>query len=301
MNLEEEVICGFKVTSFRKKIWKYELEMVKLFHNICVENNLRYFAEGGTLLGAIRHNGFIPWDDDIDLIMPREDYEKFLEIAPKYLMDTDFFLQTNKTEKLYFNGHAQIRNSKTTCLIKSNYNDLKLDKNCGVWIDIFPLDYVDGKAQEKKISFLRKISILKVTKEYGVGIKAFIKKIIVFLLCPTNKSCERKIEKINKIAKSAKSKENVGLVSFMPGYEHNIWPTNWFDEATTHKFEDIDIMIPVKYDDVLKREFGNYMEIPENKNGSMHGTCYFDLDKTYKEYENITKEEFINLFKSINY
>ena len=85
MNLEEEVLCGFKVSSERKKVWQTELEMVKLFKNICEANNLKYFASGGTLIGAVRHNGFIPWDDDIDLMMPREDYEKFLDIAQNYL------------------------------------------------------------------------------------------------------------------------------------------------------------------------------------------------------------------------
>ncbi|MDE7384825.1 MAG: LicD family protein, partial [Anaeroplasmataceae bacterium] len=103
MNLGEEVLCGFCVSELRKKVWSKQLEMVKIFIEICEKNNLKYFACGGTLIGAVRHNGYIPWDDDIDLMMPRKDYEDFLRIAPKYL-DGKYFLQYNKTEKRYPNG-----------------------------------------------------------------------------------------------------------------------------------------------------------------------------------------------------
>ena len=301
MNLEEEIICDFKVTSFRKIIWNIELEMLKLVHQICSENNLKYFAAGGTLIGAIRHNGYIPWDDDIDLMMPRDDYEKFLKIAPNYLDKDKYFLQTNDTEKLYFNGHAQIRNINTTCLTKNMYYDLKNGKNCGIWIDIFPYDYVDGTKQAKRIKFLRSLAYSKSTHDYGVGIKGLIKKMIVAVLCPTKNSAERKIRKIKKIAMASKSRDKVGFVTFMPGYEKNIWESQWFNEAISHRFEDIDIMIPKCYDEVLRKEYNEYMSIPKIKGQNIHGECYFDFENTYKDYQDISKKEFIKLFKNIKY
>lgn len=162
-------------------------------------------------------------------------------------------------------------------------------------------DYVDGAKQTRKIKILRSLSYSKATKDYGRGIKGIVKKIIVSLLCPTEGSCERKIRKINKIAMSSRKKDFVGLITFMPGYKKNVWKSDWFDETIMHKFEDTEIMIPVKYDEVLRQEYNDYMTIPTVKGENIHGECYFDLNKSYKEYQNIDKKEFEKLFEQIDY
>ena len=299
MNLVEEVICGFKVSAKRKKVWDSELKMVKIFINICSKYNLKYVAAGGTLLGAIRHKGYIPWDDDIDLMMPRDDYEAFLNIAQSELPE-NLFLQCSKTEKIYPNGHAQIRNSNTTCLIGSSYPDLKNGKNCGIFIDIFPYDDVPDKIEVRnkhagKIKFLKKLCLYKLYK--GTGLKGFIKNVIQACYFSIH-SVEKTIKKIDVISQKYNHKTNtVALVSFMPGYGKNVWDKEWFNETTTCKFEDIEIAIPVKYDEVLRTEFGDYMQLPKDLNdGSMHGTCYFDTEKSYREYLDISHKEFNNLF-----
>ena len=161
------------------------LEMFLYLKKFCEQNNLLIYFCGGCCIGTVRNQGFIPWDDDVDVFMPRDDYEIFLKIAPKYFKETKYFLQTNDTERMYFNGHAQIRDNETTCFIKDSYNDLKLGKNCGVWIDIFPYDFVNGKSQANRIKFLRYISYLKATQNYGCGIKGIIKKFIVLPYSPT--------------------------------------------------------------------------------------------------------------------
>lgn len=291
MNLNEEILCGFKVSSARKKVWQKELEMVKLFKNICEENNLKYFASGGTLIGAVRHNGFIPWDDDIDLMMPRNDYEKFLKIA-QLALPADFFLQYNETEKNYPNGHAQIRNNGTTCLNNCGYTDLKKGKNCGIFIDIFPYDEVpDDEKQRKKyaskIRFLKKMCFFRIYRKDFYGLKGVIKSIIstiYFAFC----SLEKTIAKFNSLSARLDEKTNtVALISFMPGYEKNVWNKELFDKTVLHKFEDIEIAIPEKYDEVLRHEFGDYMQFPEDKSaGSMHGTCCFNTERSYKEFIN---------------
>ena len=159
MKLDAETRCGFYVSEQRKKVWQAELDMAKAALGICDKYGFKIFAIGGTLIGAVRHGGFIPWDDDIDLFMPRTDYEKFI-VAAKTELSEPYFLQHYTTEKKYPNGHVQIRNSETTCFIKDSYNDLKSGKNCGVFIDIFPYDNIpDGKTERTK--FWKKIKRLK--------------------------------------------------------------------------------------------------------------------------------------------
>ncbi len=302
MNYIDEVICGFNVTAYRKRIWNKELELLKLFIKICEENNLKYFAAGGTLIGAIRHDGFIPWDDDIDLMMPRKDYEKFLEIAPNYL-DDNYFLQYYKTEKYYYNGHAQIRDNNTTCFTKNSYFDIKHNKNSGIFIDIFPYDIVSGEDDKlvKNLIMWKKMFISEIAPDPN-PIKRILKKVLYNIKIGNGKKCEKIIEKINNLPKETyKDGNKVALITFMPGYKKNVWNKEWFNEYEYHKFMDIEIRIPKNYDEILRTEFNNYMEYPKDLGGSIHGECFFDLDKSYKKYENISKSDFDKLFNNIDY
>ncbi len=97
---KEEIRCGYTVDEKTKRVWAVQLEMLDEVERICKANGLKYFADSGTLIGAIRHEGYIPWDDDIDLVMLREDYDKFVQIAPAWLKE-DLVLQTVYTEKNY--------------------------------------------------------------------------------------------------------------------------------------------------------------------------------------------------------
>lgn len=299
MNLNEEVISGFTVTEGRKRVWQKEIEMVQIFINICKKHHLKYFAASGTLIGAIRHQGFIPWDDDIDIMMPREDYEKFLQVAKEELRDP-FFLQHYTTEKNYPNGHIQIRNSQTTCFIHESYVDLKNGKNCGIFIDIFPFDKVFDN-YKKRQKYCKKIKVLKALAMWRVyGTPSFLRRMIVkFYFC--FHSLQKTIIKIDRLSKNLPNKDKQSLVSiptFLPGYEKEVWQENWFDEMVDHKFEDIEMAIPAKYDEVLRKEYGDYFVIPEDKGGTMHGQSYFDCDTPFDQYKNITKEEFDQLFVS---
>ena len=121
----------------QEKLKQIELNLLVCFKEICEKHKLDYFLTGGTLLGAVRHKGFIPWDDDIDVGMPREDYETFLRVASSCLPD-GIFLQTRKTDPEVPFNFAKLRDSRTT-FIETSIKDL--DINHGVYIDIFPIDY----------------------------------------------------------------------------------------------------------------------------------------------------------------
>lgn len=137
---DPETICDFYVDEKRKKIWAVELDLLLEFDRICKEYELKYYLSVGTLLGAVRHHGFIPWDDDIDVEMPREDYDRLQVLYGE--RDTPYFLQTPYTDSYYAFSHIRLVNLNTTCFTKVfAYQPMKQ----GIFLDIFPLDKWDEK------------------------------------------------------------------------------------------------------------------------------------------------------------
>ena len=147
-NMDDEVICGHLVTSQMKKVWAKELEILNKFAEVCERHGLKWFASGGSLLGAVRHKGYIPWDDDIDVQMIVDDYEKFCAIAPEELKP--YFWQECRTEPGYSPTHGKIRDPRTTgaTLVEREYSPDSMCK--GIFIDIFPLYYIPDNARVQK-------------------------------------------------------------------------------------------------------------------------------------------------------
>ena len=141
-----------------QKLKDIEKDMLVIFIQICKKYDMRYFLAGGSCLGAVRHRGFIPWDDDIDVVMPREDYEKFLKVARNELPE-NIFLQTGKTDNDFPMNFAKLRNSDTT-FIETSVKNFKI--NHGVFIDIFPLD---GYSDSKWFKLMNRIYISRINLE----------------------------------------------------------------------------------------------------------------------------------------
>ena len=270
-NLDEEIICGFKVTKKRKEVWAKELDILEKIIEICDKYNITYTLIGGSLLGAVRHHGFIPWDDDVDIAMLPSDYYKFLNCAEKELK-YPYFVQYYKTEKNYDRGHAQIRNSETTAILKYEHNNY-----------IFPMHNIPDEEKErkkfiKKIIYYKKMAIMNDNTNTNL-IKTIVKKIL-FLI-------SSKQERINKLEEYVTKYDNVktkrcGSIGFAPTESFD---RKWFDKYTFASFENLKVKIIADYDDFLKYKFGDYMKIPENKNGSTHGEIFFDTKKSFKEYK----------------
>ena len=144
--LDAEMRCGYQVTAEMKKVWALELDLLYEFQRVTNKHGIKYIANGGTMLGAVRHKGFIPWDDDIDIMMMRDEYDKFCKIAPNEFKHPYFF-QTEYTEPGSLRCHAQLRNSETTAIIKYEQN-CSCTFNQGIFIDIFPLDAVPDEESE---------------------------------------------------------------------------------------------------------------------------------------------------------
>ncbi|MCR5700020.1 MAG: LicD family protein [Candidatus Saccharibacteria bacterium] len=278
-NLNAEEICGYKVSAKMKKVWAKELEMLEKFQEVCNKHNLKWFLIGGSLLGAIRHNGFIPWDDDIDIAMFRDDYKKLIKIAPKEFTQP-FFFQTPYTDKVY-RGHAQLRYDGTTAILPEEINR---SHHQGIFIDIFPFDeYPDTKHGWNKQAYqVREIQCLyeDYFNEYfptETLKKEHIRAIIIVKLFGF-KNIYRRYERVCARF-NGRGNGRIGNLSLV--YGSRVQEKVFFDKIIMHPFEYLQVPIPADYDKLLKNKFGNYMEFV--KGSSAHGKVIFDPDKPYQE------------------
>ena len=264
-------------------------ELLQKLNQVCRENGLRYAAIHGTLLGAVRHQGFIPWDDDVDIAMPRQDYDRLLELAPQ-LFTEPYFLQTPaNTENIFYGGYAKLRRSGTAA-IESQHRG----RNChqGIWIDIFPLDYCpeDGKKQEwlqRRISFWQRLLMAKLYKP-GHGMPEDINpKLLSFYYlaarCLRRRWIRRRLE---QLFKSCGQSGKLAILACYYGKMHNrnVYPAALFDSLTEVPFEDFQIPVPQKYDEILSERYGsNYMEWPEKEKRVSHNDIIFSTDRSWWE------------------
>lgn len=147
-SIEQEERCGYLVTQQTKQIWNIQLDMALHLLDVCKRHELKIWAISGTMLGAVRHHGFIPWDDDMDFVMFRDDYDKLLKIA-KDEFKSPYFFQCAYTEKGYYRGHSQLRYEDTTMILPDEAK-LGVDFNMGVCIDIFVADGFPEDEAERK-------------------------------------------------------------------------------------------------------------------------------------------------------
>jgi lipopolysaccharide cholinephosphotransferase len=268
-----------------KKVHEKEVIILKKFEEICRKYDLKYFAVYGTLLGTIRHEGFIPWDDDLDVGMLREDYDKFLEIAQDELGE-EFFLQTPMTEKEFHLPFAKIRMNGTR-FVEPAVEGTKM--NHGIYIDIFPFDNLSDCEKQAKRQFLstgiwtRLYSIRFVkTPQIGNrgGLMNGIAKFVWYFLhygmkllhlssgylwaqCEKSKTTYRR-EKTKRVA--LLMSEGASSIIHMEDLE----------TLLDRRFEDIMIKVPCGYDKILTLNYGEYMKLPSEDQRVNH--CPVELD-----------------------
>lgn len=247
-----------------------ERSILKVIHELCVKFNITYYIIGGTLLGAVRHKGFIPWDDDIDIAMYRKDFAKFEKIAKKHL-PKEFFLQTYKTDKGYPQIMPKIRKNGT---ILENVSEVNLKMHKGVFVDIFMLDYEKrySKRIEKKSKIHRFLAYLLSVKKR----KCSPKKINNFVasLVPT-----RFIMLLNNIF-VASNKQNKFTMNYSSQYsiKKQSFPSSYYGVPKLIKFDDLEVLAPSEYEKILASVYGNYMELPPvEKRGLHHKINRFEI------------------------
>ena len=263
------------------KLKQAEVRILKVFIQVCETLNLKYYVLGGTMLGAVRHKGFIPWDDDIDVGMPREDYEIFLQKAQEFLPE-NYFVQTFETDPEWPANFAKIRNSDTT-FIETSVKNRKI--NHGIYIDVFPLDWhEEDKLRLKVFNLKNTIYRAAISKSFYFPkskrkFKWYAVRILTMFI-----SVKTALKKREKLLKSNKGRTLLANYCGAWG-EKEIVPHTWYGEGVDLEFEGVKVKVPIEYDKWLTQVYGDYMKLPpEEKRVAHHFTETVDLDKSYKEY-----------------
>ena len=256
-----------------------DLTIAKEVITICEKYNLTYFMLGGTQLGAVRHKGFIPWDDDIDLGMPRKDYEKFLEIAPRLLSNT-LKLVNYKTDPEYHYYITRILDVESK-VVETRY--AHEGKYTNLSIDIFPLDGSPNNPILRKIFFLRvMMHRAMMALHYKKGIdpdrkRGFVERVALFFLklLPTEKMFDayKQKEKIDKLLKKYDMWNSKISGNIMGAYRtREMVPTEWLGgkEGFLFDFEGIKLRGYKEFDKYLTHLYGDYMQMPPEGNRKIH-------------------------------
>ena len=265
------------------ELQKVEFDLFRCFIKICDQLDLPYFVVCGSAIGAARHGGFIPWDDDMDVGLYRDDYNKFMEKASEYLPE-GIFLQNYKTDPNFPAPFAKLRNSKTTYIEKAT---VELKINHGIYIDIFPLDgYPKDVSEQKRFAFWKKFYALKLFCVYP---QTTVRRRIVtalFRVFGYHKRTAKTAAKYEKLLSKYPVKDSDIICN------HGTWKGNRdylkadrYGKGTYLMFEGIKVRVPEKYDEYLSDIYGDWRNVPPpDKQIGHHYYEICDTKRPYTEY-----------------
>ncbi|MCL2546599.1 MAG: LicD family protein [Oscillospiraceae bacterium] len=269
--MSKYLICGYDIEDVQSVMLDIALEIDR----ICVKHDINYILDGGSMLGAVRHSGFIPWDDDLDIAMLREDYDRFVAVCQDEL-DEKFFLQTNISELEYPTDFAKMKRNNTVYVERdlARYNI-----HHGVYVDVFPIDNIKMrtyKCQGKLLSFIRNARWNKLKFPHGT-----LKKIVVWPLSLLN------IRRINRLAEKVMRFYNKKPTEYTykvchptktrPAYKREIYTELIRVDFCGHK-----LCIPKDYEIFLHEMYGDYMKLPpKDKQKPAHHIIRCKLEDDY--------------------
>ena len=249
---------------------KLELNILVQFADYCKKKNLRYYLAYGTLIGAVRHRGFIPWDNDVDVVMPRPDYEELIRLsAEEKIADYVKALDYKKERTFPF---LKLVDERTR--LKEHY--LVTEENLGVYIDIFPLDGMPDDPKKRKKLFKKAARLYKLfaiaNYRKNTGANAY-KKFLKMICYPFSRmiSSSWVCDRLNRLCEAYDYDNSEYVADIVWGYEANreIMPRHYF-ETIEMEFEGHTFCVPADYDKMLKQTYGNYMQLPPEEDRIVH-------------------------------
>lgn len=270
---EDEVKEGFYVPGMMKRAWAAQLEILEDISRVCKRHGIQYFAEWGTLLGAVRHGGFIPWDDDMDICMKRADYQKFLSVAAKELPQCYSLLNMHNT----YNGEilwdflTRVVNGRDIC-----FSEEHLEKFHGfpyvAGIDIFPLDFLAPNAGDDELRNNLIVFITAVADSVDDENKDPDE--MESEICQIEKLCNARIERNGAVKQqlyclmerlfSLYGEQEAKEITMLPyGLRESVlrFPKYYYQESVILPFENTEIPVPAFYDTILRAKYGDYMKL----------------------------------------
>ena len=284
MNLQEETRRGYVVTSQMKKVWAVPLQLLGKLFEVCGKYNLHVWAEGGTLLGTIREKGYIPWDDDIDMVMLRPDYDKFQEVAVKEFQKP-YFIQNGYTDK-YANGMTKIRMDGTTAVVDRSIPHYK---HHGIFIDVFVADAVpdDKEVLIQTMKEARRI-IMPLKYYYAHSFSPFHPRKLMKALrgawivkVKGGAAAYRQYEDLFR-RHAIDDNSTVCMYAWLSDFKHYQRDKHCYDDTLWMPFEDIQMPVPSGYHEILTTQYGDYMT-PAKAPSHHGGFQVLDPERSYQE------------------
>lgn len=282
--MEQKLISVKEFSPEELRRWQLKLlEILVYFRDFCNEHNLKFWLAAGTCLGAVRHKGFIPWDDDLDVQMPREDYDKLLELWDKEADTNKFKCCVTKENYPSRFPMATIRSTNTTCIYDHSVND---DICQGLKIDVEFLDGVpDGKFQRMINLLCASFLALFRTQRVPARSTRFKTTMSKFLLAmfPSNKLQWNISKQCEKIIKKTK----FGSTTYVRYLGAALRPSKCFKKTIQVDFEGYQMPVPEGYDAMLRAAYGDFMQFPpvEHQKPATDNLVFYDLDHSYLDYK----------------
>lgn len=282
---QEEERNGYLVSAKIKELWAVQLDLLNEFDRVCKKHNLKYFLDFGSLLGAVRHKGFIPWDEDIDVSMLREDYDKLMEIGPKEFKHP-YFLQSFETDKGYNVSVTRLRRSDTTFLQPADILN-RHRYNLGVFLDVFVYDNMPSNNMNE-ISKIHNQCMNRYSAAMALSHHNWKRSnpVLSFMMFSRfvfykffYRTSYNAFKQMDSISRQFKKGDYVSCVftSFSLTFCRE---RKWLEETVYMPFESIMAPVPVGYDEVLRNRYGDY-ETPVIDESAKF--WFFDTDQSYKE------------------